>query len=151
MALFFLSKRCDRKLNQVLYKSKQFILGKCWCGCNEDTPVLYRQGGSIIGRLYRYKQSHNRRGISQNKGENNGQWKGDKVTIGSALHRWVRANLPQPELCQGCNKNKSYDLANKTGIYNRDFENWFYLCRRCHMLSDGRMNNLMYYNVVVED
>lgn len=34
----------------------------------------------------------------------------------------------------------TYDLANITGNYTRDFSNWKYLCRKCHMKSDGRMN-----------
>lgn len=45
---------------------------------------------------------------------------------------------------------RPFDLANVTGIYNRDFINWKYICRRCHMLSDGRMNNLKQYSGVKE-
>lgn len=70
-----------------------------------------------------------------------------KDNIGNReLHRWVRRHLKQPELCQSCNSNKSFDLANVTGIYERDFHNWRYLCRRCHMLSDGRMEKFVQYN-----
>ena len=76
--------------------------------------------------------------------ENNPNWKGDNVSKGAALHRWIRKHLPKPKLCQICNMSKSYDLANITGNYNREFNNWKYLCRRCHMLSDGRMKNLTY-------
>ena len=45
--------------------------------------------------------------------------------------------------CQ--NHSKVYDLANK-GIYNRNFDNWEWLCRKCHMLSDGRLENLINAN-----
>jgi len=74
-------------------------------------------------------------------GDKNPMWRGDKVGY-RHLHRWVNTHLPKPELCQICNIKPSYDLANKTGIYNRDFKNWYYLCRKCHMLMDGRMKNL---------
>ena len=74
-------------------------------------------------------------------GEKNPYWKGDKVTY-VALHLWVKTRLPKPEKCQDCNIKPPLDLANITGIYNRELKNWKYLCRRCHMLSDGRMANL---------
>lgn len=73
-------------------------------------------------------------------GEKNYGWKGDKVGC-RCLHKWIRKYLPAPEICDNCRENKKLDLAN-TGIYNRDFNNWKYLCRKCHMLSDGRLNNL---------
>lgn len=74
------------------------------------------------------------------RGKNHGLWKGDKVGI-DALHQWLHKQLPKPEFCTKCNTRKAYDLANK-GIYNRDLKNWEWLCRKCHMESDGRMNNL---------
>ena len=77
-----------------------------------------------------------------NLGEKNGQWKGDKVTY-EALHGWVRRNKPQVFLCENCNKNKSYDLANISGEYKRDVNDFKWLCRKCHMIEDGRMNNLI--------
>ena len=35
-----------------------------------------------------------------------------------------------------CRENKKLELANKTGVYNRDFKNWFWLCRSCHRKYD---------------
>jgi hypothetical protein len=80
-------------------------------------------------------------GKHPNLGEKNGQWRGDKVGRGT-LHRWVRRRLPLVDLCQNCHNNPPIDLANITGLYTRDLSNWKYLCRSCHMLSDGRMENL---------
>jgi len=72
-------------------------------------------------------------------------WKGDKIGY-TQLHSWVRNNFfPKPILCEICGIKKPYDLANKTGIYARSFDNWCWLCRRCHVLSDGRMMNLVQY------
>lgn len=75
--------------------------------------------------------------------EKNPMWVGDKVKY-FPLHKWVKSRLPKSELCQMCMKVPPFDLASK-GIYDRDLKNWEWLCRRCHMLSDGRMTNLKQY------
>lgn len=69
--------------------------------------------------------------------EKNPMWAGDNVGF-HALHSWVKKRLPKTDLCNKCKKVPPYDLANK-GIYNRDVKNWEWLCRRCHMQSDGRL------------
>lgn len=81
-------------------------------------------------------------------GSCNSQWKGDDVKR-TALHNWVRRHWPggRPSFCQICNKRPSYDLINiskKMNIktYNRDFKNWRWSCRGCHMHYDGRIYNL---------
>lgn len=74
-------------------------------------------------------------------GDKNPIWKGDDVGLKS-LHGWIRNNLPKPDRCQKCNKKeKRLDAANISGEYHRDLSDWEYLCRVCHMLSDGRMRN----------
>jgi hypothetical protein len=72
-----------------------------------------------------------------------GRWKGDNVVY-SALHAWVRRHISKPidDMCQVCLKVRWFDLANITGIYNRDFENWQLQCRGCHARSDGREKNI---------
>ena len=67
-------------------------------------------------------------------------WKGDEVSL-PPLHIWVKRRLPKPKCCEICKKAPPYDLACK-GEYNRDLKNWYWICRRCHMLSDGRMIKL---------
>jgi hypothetical protein len=75
------------------------------------------------------------------KGENNPNWKGDNVGI-DALHTYIRKMLPIPEFCQICNKAKPYDLANISNKYKRDIIDWEWLCRKCHMTKDGRLERL---------
>lgn len=75
------------------------------------------------------------------KGSRHPQWKGDNVGI-DALHTYVRKRLPKPEKCQCCNDAPPYDLANISNEYKRDLDDWEWLCRKCHMTKDGRMNNL---------
>ena len=98
----------------------------------------------------RKKMSEQRRGIRQSPShvkkrirydEFNGSWKGDKVGH-DALHAWVKKRLPKPNLCENCELVPPFDLANISGEYKRDLDDWWYLCRKCHMESDGRMDNL---------
>lgn len=74
-------------------------------------------------------------------GSLNPQWKGDNVGY-DKLHEWVKNRLLKPEICPKCKVRKAYDLANK-GVYNRDLNNWEWLCRLCHMKSDGRLTEFL--------
>jgi len=73
--------------------------------------------------------------------ELNPQWRGDDVGYAS-LHAWVRRKLKKPSRCICCQKVKPRDVANISGKYKRDLTDWEWLCRRCHMETDGRMMNL---------
>lgn len=70
-----------------------------------------------------------RNGFKENDKHPN--WKGDSVGY-NALHVWVKKRKPRPKYCEHCNKRKAIDLSNK-GIYNRNLNNWEWLCRKCHM------------------
>ena len=76
-----------------------------------------------------------------NNNSNNGMWKGNKAGY-SALHAWVKSRLPKTDNCECCNDSKPYDLANVSQQYRRNLSDWEWLCRRCHMLKDGRIYNL---------
>jgi len=76
-----------------------------------------------------------------NVGENNPSYKGDAVGY-EAVHIWVRKRKPQPKGCEFCGKDAPLDLANKSGKYSRELNDWNYLCRKCHMDSDGRNDQL---------
>ncbi len=69
---------------------------------------------------------------SLNLGENNRLWKGDEVGY-FGLHVWVRRHFPPPDKCGFCHEKKKLQLANMTGVYDREFKNWKYLCSKCHM------------------
>lgn len=70
--------------------------------------------------------------LGKNKGSKHGLWKGNAAGY-SAVHRWVRRNKPKPDYCEICHKRADVDLANITGVYKRDFNNWMYQCHECHM------------------
>ena len=74
--------------------------------------------------------------LAVKKADKSPYWKGDDASYGQ-LHLWVRRHFPKPMLCEECSKEKSWlDLANITGVYDRDINNYRYLCRKCHMKYD---------------
>jgi hypothetical protein len=75
------------------------------------------------------------------KGKDNPNWKGNKVSY-FGMHRWVEYNKPKPELCERCKKEAPKDLSNISGKYKRDINDYEWLCRKCHMLVDGRTKPL---------
>ena len=76
------------------------------------------------------------------KGSKNGMWVGDKPCY-ITVHMYLRRNHKQPAKCSLCKKEKTtLDIANTTGLYNRDIKNYNWLCRSCHMKSDGRLEKL---------
>lgn len=77
--------------------------------------------------------------------EKNPNWKGDKVGY-NALHNWIRRHKPKPKLCEECKKKKPDDLANISGEYKRDIDDFKWVCRGCHMKSDGRLKKLAQIN-----
>ena len=81
----------------------------------------------------------NRKGI--NLAEKNGVWKGDTVGHGG-LHAWIKNRKPKPEFCENCYLTEPYDLANISGEYIRDPDDYEWLCRKCHMEKDGRTAKL---------
>lgn len=75
-------------------------------------------------------------------GANNSQWKGDNVGY-MPLHWWIRTHKPKTGQCENCKKiTQKLDCANISGNYKRDFNDYEWLCRSCHMKKDGRINNL---------
>jgi hypothetical protein len=72
-------------------------------------------------------------------GERNGVWQGNEVSY-FALHDYIKYNKPKPMTCDCCNQKKKLDLANISQNYKRDLDDWGWLCRKCHMIKDGRLN-----------
>jgi hypothetical protein len=98
--------------------------------------------------LHKHHSEASRDKISQNfTGEGNPmygricerhpQWKGDKASY-SAIHIHLRKYNPPPESCMDCGiVTIKLDLACVTGIYDRHFKNYRYLCRPCHTKIDN--------------
>jgi len=65
-------------------------------------------------------------------------WKGDDVGY-DGIHSWFIRNHKKPKRCERCCKVKPLDAANISGEYKRDRSDWWWLCRLCHMETDGRI------------
>lgn len=69
-------------------------------------------------------------------------WAGDKVKY-AGLHIRIKKLLPKPKECMACGKETGYlDLANISQKYLHVISDWEYLCRRCHMKKDGRLERI---------
>jgi hypothetical protein len=72
-------------------------------------------------------------GIPNNRGEKNGQWKGDNVGY-MGLHTWIRRRfgLAKDKQCVFCGSRKNLHWANVSRKYKRDINDWITLCCKCH-------------------
>lgn len=102
--------------------------------CRKEGKKCINCGKSITNKAIKCKSCFQ-------KNEKNPNWKGDEVGY-NALHAWVRRNKPKSEFCEECKIKKPYDLANISGNYKRDINDFEWLCRSCHIKGDGRLDNI---------
>lgn len=112
-------------------KPHEILKGKKYC-----SSKCYFSDQSRIPNIGRFKK-----GSNQFYGKDNPNWHGDKVGY-AGIHKYIRSRLNDPKLCSDCNKKKPLDLANISGKYMRNIHDWEYLCRKCHMIKDGRLKEL---------
>lgn len=129
------SKRClpcyweSMKGNTYNYKEKIIII--C-IECSKKRKVHFCE--KDIAKFCSQKCFHKYLG-RKNSGENNKSWKGEKVGY-TALHIWIRKRLAKPFGCNHCGQIKQLDLANKSGKYLRELDDWLWLCKSCHRKYD---------------
>jgi len=68
-------------------------------------------------------------------GEKNNNWKENKVGY-VGLHTWVKRRKNKPKFCEKCRKEKEVELANISGKYKRDINDFKWLCKSCHTKFD---------------
>ncbi len=112
--------------DEVLKQREKKYDKKCACGCRVPIQI---QKHHIWKGIPNFIRGHH------NKGENNVNWSGDKVGK-KGLHSWIRNHKPLPIFCEDCNIAKPYDVANVSGEYKRDINDYKWLCRSCHMKMD---------------
>ena len=78
------------------------------------------------------------RSLIEEKSKN---WKGNNIGY-AALHIRIGKKLKKPKFCQKCHKNFPHDLANISGKYKKELFDWEWLCRKCHMKKDGRLEKI---------
>jgi hypothetical protein len=112
-----------------------------WKGKKLSEEHKIKIGLASLGRKpsleTRVKHSISKLGIK------NPMWKGNDKIHFSTLHEWVRRNKPKSMFCEMCGKiTDKLDASNISGEYKRDISDFRWLCRRCHMKSDGRLEIL---------
>jgi len=82
-----------------------------------------------------------------NLGPLNGQWKENASLV--SIHEYIINRKPKPKCCERCHEEKRLDLsynihdAIEKGIpYSRNPSDYTWLCRRCHMTLDGRLEKM---------
>lgn len=78
-------------------------------------------------------------------GERNNHWAGDRIGYGG-IHDYIKRRLSKPLTCNNCKKATHLDLTNISQKYKRNTTDWEWLCRRCHMIRDGRLKTLPFIN-----
>jgi hypothetical protein len=77
------------------------------------------------------------------KGSDSPRWKGDDVGY-DMVHQCVRKVKPRPPACPNCGSVYCrMELANLNGHYNRDPNNYVWLCTTCHKRMDGFAYKMM--------
>lgn len=83
-------------------------------------------------------------GYALKRGEQHHNWKGDNTGYAS-MHRWVRKNLPKPDVCPYCGQLIELEVAYADDIPNKDYSHykrdlvfWRWTCVSCHMKADRR-------------
>ena len=107
----------------------------CQCSCCGELIDRFDE----YGRERRFKKGHFTKGkkLPTRSGSNHHNFKADNVGY-HALHDYVNSHMPKPidGNCEICMVKPHRNLANVTGIYKRDFNNWKYLCVSCHRRFD---------------
>ena len=96
---------------------------KCECGCGKD----------IISQPHhkfyppKFINGHN-------------TWKGDKVGY-LGLHLWIKKYKPKLDYCEKCGNKGKTELANISGDYKRDINDFMWTCRKCNCnMNKGTIN-----------
>lgn len=109
------------------------------CNCGKEfymRPSDYKRGRRHCSRSCSVKYKNILRG---NESPN---WKGNNVGY-AGVHAYIKKYMKHKGVCECCGKETEYlDLANISQDYKRDFSDWEYLCRKCHMIKDGRIKRL---------
>ena len=134
------TKRRKWKINEI--KKLKFLFLNTSLSNIEISKKLNRTEASMERQLYKkLKLKKPKKLLKKLKSESakgkinllkkNGQWKGNKVGY-TALHDWVKNHKTKPKFCEKCGTKSPYDLANISGKYKRDINDFKWVCRRCH-------------------
>jgi len=131
----------EKKINHKSYL-QQFYRGEKCKTCEKPITKKNTSGYCKKHNYWQHSKTFRKKSSIAKLKDKNPNWLGEKVGY-NALHGWIRRRLKKPSLCNECKSNEPYDMANISGKYKRDINDFEWLCRRCHMLKDGRMKRVM--------
>lgn len=109
------------------FKKRKYCSNKC-VGLASRTKDIPESERKIQKKLVKSKVNNN--------------WSGDGVSY-RAIHKYIKRRKEKPIKCELCGETPTHktglDLANISQEYKRDIDDWEWLCRRCHMTKDGRL------------
>lgn len=110
------------------------------CKCFRCTHIAWNTGVSCSDDVKeKLRKAHLGKKHPQTQGENNWNWKGDKVGY-MGLHSWINSKKGKPVKCIQCGSITRVAWANKSYEYKRDLDDWMSLCQKCHMGRDAKLN-----------
>lgn len=122
-------------VSEVRRDKHRNIIWLCACDCGKLTEQ--RSNTLNMGLAQSCGCLKKERARSRMLSEKNPTWKA--IPSLGALHAWIRRRKPKPKKCERCKKSIPQDLANISGKYLRDVNDFEWLCRKCHMTDDERI------------
>lgn len=118
------------------------LMWLCLCDCGKIITV---STGNLLHRKQKSCGCVRDRKLSKIMlGDKNPNWKGNDVGY-SGVHSWIKRRKPKPLFCECCGNIQPFDLANISNEYKRDVDDFRWVCRKCHMEEDGRLDALANY------
>lgn len=131
---------CRLEWRAKFNKDKKIVI-KCII-CKKDVECYKKRIRKVCSKDCEIKLAR-----IEKSGTKNPMWKGGKVGY-SSLHEWITKHKLKPKVCEECKEAPPYDLANISGKYKRDVNDFEWLCRRCHMKKDGRLEKFKKVNKI---
>ena len=126
------AKKAYRETRNKVRASQRLAKPMCTrCG-KVQIPKYQRKYCKSCAYIIRHNIGDNYNSVREDK---NYGWKGDNVGYCS-VHIWVRKHKVKPLLCEECHKVPPRELANISGKYLRDINDYRYLCIKCHRRED---------------
>jgi len=137
LGLYNICKECRKKLyTRPEIRKRNKKSNKRWKEKNREHIQKYR-------REYRMKPENKEKHNKQSQERNHKIRKENRLFYNFYinLHHWLRKYKPQLNYCEICLKIKKFkelDCANITGIYNKNFNNYKWMCKSCHQIYDKK-------------
>jgi hypothetical protein len=115
-------------------------------GVYDRKPMTDQHRANLSAAMKGNTNLPNRRGskwkpeqVAAVSGENGNNWKGETAGY-NAVHAWLRKWYPKRGVCEDCGTEGKTDYAylGEPGGFERDRSRYRELCRRCHLISEGR-------------